>query len=496
MTEKKKIYSFQVTDHDFDDELVCLDSKALVESANLTCPICLNFETDLERGVCRHNMCRSCHDRTLNCPQCLKRFDVSIEGTQMLRDLIRNVKVKCIHEPLCAYIGSREDWLQHVIKCDFTYGKCVYCETQDYVNFFLKAHELECPQKPVKCVHCEQTIKSIELKEHDAVCDKFPVECKLKCGFKVPRSRALEHEKKECPNRLILCPMNGCCAYVEEKMLYHHIASEQYARVHVKEFFLMFQKEREQRMDLEKRVSKLEQLLETVAKPPTEIPFVKSLRDAFPVSPTMNRPSDVSESKLASIATSEKKDLLFWWMDDAFNVIKNRIMINKWDLKQIKENQWIIVSHENEWHIAHQVSILDDKKVRFSILDHNFPNYYLERSIEDTHFMYIPFIYVDKKESTYFGSREAYFEFLDKTVDDVPVDVYYDDQRKWKKGLLRGTRTRTFHHRFTVDIVILEKLTTSIHFISKETKGWEKMNTWKILPRGTMTSLSLVPKKT
>ena len=151
---------------------------------------------------CGKNACKSCIAKKANdrepCPipgcenQC-----VEITFNRVLHYDILKSKVYCtLKESGCEWVGTLENLEKHLLECQF--------------------HEVECQNS------CGMKIQQRMIKEHEAVCERFPVKCE-QCGNLYQRRDQSNH-LDACSLTKVNCPFSivGCTAEVLNKDLQKH----------------------------------------------------------------------------------------------------------------------------------------------------------------------------------------------------------------------------------------------------------------------------------
>ena len=148
----------------------------------------------------------------------------------------------CLLISKCGLVMCREDMEQHLKRdCGMVQEKCKLGCGVELTRNELTIHEKEkCPNRIVKCEHCQKDFKSCELNEHFEKCPKMKVSCELKCGatmcredmeqhlyhhcgmvqdtcnlgcgVELTRDELRIHEKDTCVQRIIRC--EHCFAYI------------------------------------------------------------------------------------------------------------------------------------------------------------------------------------------------------------------------------------------------------------------------------------------
>uniref|UniRef100_A0A1X7TPD3 TRAF-type domain-containing protein n=1 Tax=Amphimedon queenslandica TaxID=400682 RepID=A0A1X7TPD3_AMPQE len=176
-------------------------------------------------SCCGHNFCRSCIERVKAsngfCPMCKEKEYQAIPDKKCSR-IINGLEVYCSNkEKGCEWKGELKNMSTHLNKekregeCQYEKVKCRYekCQERKQRRYF-KDHEYrECPHRLVLCPYCRSkgTFLSIT-KDHYEECRQYPVTCPNKCSStNMPRGSLTAHIN-ECPLEPVDCVFSwaGC----------------------------------------------------------------------------------------------------------------------------------------------------------------------------------------------------------------------------------------------------------------------------------------------
>ncbi|XP_019858590.1 PREDICTED: TNF receptor-associated factor 3-like [Amphimedon queenslandica] len=200
--------------------------KELPEHVEIECPVCRGILTDPHLvSCCGHNFCRSCIERVKAsngfCPMCKEKEYQAIPDKKCSR-IINGLEVYCSNkEKGCEWKGELKNMSTHLNKekregeCQYEKVKCRYekCQERKQRRYF-KDHEYrECPHRLVLCPYCRSkgTFLSIT-KDHYEECRQYPVTCPNKCSStNMPRGSLTAHIN-ECPLEPVDCVFSwaGC----------------------------------------------------------------------------------------------------------------------------------------------------------------------------------------------------------------------------------------------------------------------------------------------
>ncbi|XP_036384078.1 TNF receptor-associated factor 2 [Megalops cyprinoides] len=124
----------------------------------------------------------------------------------------------------CSWKGKIKEYEeQHEGKCEFERVKCEACQALILLSERERHNERECEERTLNCKYCKVTFSFKEIKAHDDICQKFPMQCK-ECGKKkIPREKFADHIKS-CAKSKTLCPFSavGCGAVVDNEKQAEH----------------------------------------------------------------------------------------------------------------------------------------------------------------------------------------------------------------------------------------------------------------------------------
>ncbi|KAM9306873.1 TNF receptor-associated factor 2 isoform 1-T2 [Pholidichthys leucotaenia] len=136
---------------------------------------------------------------------------------------IASLPARCLNQG-CSWSGSIKEYeAQHEGRCQYERVQCEACQ-----NFILQMekdrhNERECEARTLNCKYCKMTFNYKDIKAHDEICLKFPLQCK-DCGKKkIPREKFSDHVRT-CVKSKNACPFSevGCKSVVENGKLSDH----------------------------------------------------------------------------------------------------------------------------------------------------------------------------------------------------------------------------------------------------------------------------------
>ncbi|XP_072529371.1 TNF receptor-associated factor 2 [Salminus brasiliensis] len=136
---------------------------------------------------------------------------------------IDSLPAKCPNEG-CSWTGTIKEYeVQHEGRCEFDRVKCEACEALILLSDKDRHNERECEARTLNCKYCKVTFSFKDIKAHDEICQKFPMQCK-DCGKKkIPREKFSEHSKS-CAKSKSACQFSeiGCRAVIDNGKQHEH----------------------------------------------------------------------------------------------------------------------------------------------------------------------------------------------------------------------------------------------------------------------------------
>uniref|UniRef100_A0A667Y780 TNF receptor-associated factor n=1 Tax=Myripristis murdjan TaxID=586833 RepID=A0A667Y780_9TELE len=195
------------------------------------CQQCLQVLRKPVQAQCGHRFCVHCFKQLTSsgpkpCEACHQE-DIFEESISILNSNeafpdnaagreIASLPARCLNQG-CSWTGSIKEYeAQHEGRCEFERVQCDACK-----NFILRTEkdrhaERECEARTLNCKYCKATFNFKDIKAHDEICQKFPLQCK-DCGKKkIPREKFNDHIKS-CVKSKSACPFSevGCKAVIE-----------------------------------------------------------------------------------------------------------------------------------------------------------------------------------------------------------------------------------------------------------------------------------------
>ncbi|XP_060768817.1 TNF receptor-associated factor 2 isoform X3 [Neoarius graeffei] len=112
---------------------------------------------------------------------------------------------------------------QHEGRCEFERIKCEACQVFVLLSEKDRHNERECEARNLNCKYCKVSFSFKDIKAHDEICQKFPMQCK-DCGKKkIPREKYQEHSKS-CAKSKSACQFSeiGCRVVVDNGKQQEH----------------------------------------------------------------------------------------------------------------------------------------------------------------------------------------------------------------------------------------------------------------------------------
>ncbi|XP_023674419.1 TNF receptor-associated factor 2-like [Paramormyrops kingsleyae] len=194
------------------------------------------------QAPCGHRFCAHCHKFLTSsgpkpCEACqteeIFEAEISILKSSnafpdnAARREIEGLPASCPSEG-CNWKGIVKDYeVQHEGKCKYERIPCKACHLPVLRSELERHSDRECEERTLNCKYCKASFSFRDIKAHDEVCQKFPIQCK-DCGKKkIPREKFPEHSRS-CGKSKVSCPFSvlGCRTVVEnEKQTEHEHSS-------------------------------------------------------------------------------------------------------------------------------------------------------------------------------------------------------------------------------------------------------------------------------
>ncbi|XP_017569631.1 TNF receptor-associated factor 2 isoform X2 [Pygocentrus nattereri] len=190
------------------------------------------------QAQCGHRFCVSCFKQLTSCgpipcEACRAEgiFEVDLSMLNFCeafpdnaaRREIDSLPAKCPNEG-CSWTGTLKDYeVQHEGRCEFERVKCEACQMFILLTDKDRHNERECEARTLNCKYCKVSFSFKDIKAHDEICQKFPIQCK-DCGKKkIPREKFPEHSKS-CAKSKSACQFSeiGCRAVVDNGKQHEH----------------------------------------------------------------------------------------------------------------------------------------------------------------------------------------------------------------------------------------------------------------------------------
>uniref|UniRef100_A0A671YW81 TNF receptor-associated factor n=1 Tax=Sparus aurata TaxID=8175 RepID=A0A671YW81_SPAAU len=136
---------------------------------------------------------------------------------------IASLPARCLNQG-CSWTGSIKEYeAQHEGRCEFERIQCDACQVMILLTEKERHLERECEARTLNCKYCKMTFNFKDIKAHDEICLKFPLQCK-DCGKKkIPREKFNDHSRS-CAKSKSACPFSevGCKSVIENGKLSDH----------------------------------------------------------------------------------------------------------------------------------------------------------------------------------------------------------------------------------------------------------------------------------
>lgn len=194
------------------------------------------------------------------------------------------------------------------------------------------------------------------------------------------------------------------------------------------------------------------------------------------------------KTEIESKETPDRYGSFYWWLDDKYKESKGPFVMEKKDFEDWKRTHsfdWFMVYYKGEYKLARKAIVTWGKfEVLFFDYTHSNENVPLS---DDAQILNIPLVCTIDGKTQEFSTREDYFKFLESAKQDILVDVYSNEQKKWKKGLLKSIYERNKDYRFTVIFMSPSGDEHTSFFSPKKDPHMDVLQIWQIFPRGTFT---------
>ncbi|XP_041915643.1 TNF receptor-associated factor 2 isoform X2 [Alosa sapidissima] len=202
------------------------------------CQHCNNILRKPVQAQCGHRYCVFCFNQLTSsgpkpCEAC--RVEGIFEESQSMlngkeafpdnaaRREIDGLPAKCPNED-CTWAGTMKEFEgQHEGQCDYERITCEACQQCILRSEKDRHNERECEARTLNCKYCKVSFNFKDIKAHDEICIKYPMQCK-DCGKKkIPREKFPEHIKT-CAKSKTACQFNkvGCQAVIDNGKQHDH----------------------------------------------------------------------------------------------------------------------------------------------------------------------------------------------------------------------------------------------------------------------------------
>ncbi|XP_030624580.1 TNF receptor-associated factor 2 [Chanos chanos] len=223
-----------------DSNLPGIPRKVLAVSmeCKYQCQQCKEILRKPFQAQCGHRFCVYCFKQITSsgpkpCEACQEE-GIYDEATSMLsineafpdnaaRREIDSLPARCPNES-CSWAGTLKEYEgQHEGQCEFERVKCEACQLLILQRDKDRHNERECEARTLNCKYCKATFHFKDIKAHDEICQKYPMQCK-DCGKKkIAREKFNEHIKS-CAKSKSACQFSeiGCRAVIDNGKQVEH----------------------------------------------------------------------------------------------------------------------------------------------------------------------------------------------------------------------------------------------------------------------------------
>ncbi|XP_068608635.1 TNF receptor-associated factor 2 [Brachionichthys hirsutus] len=202
------------------------------------CQQCLQVLRKPVQAQCGHRFCVHCFKQLTSsgptpCEAC-RQEEIYEEPISILNSSeafpdnaagreIASLPARCLNQD-CKWTGFIKEYeTQHEGHCEFERIQCEACQSSILRMEKDRHAERECEARTLNCKYCKTTFNYRDIKAHDEVCVKFPLQCK-DCGKKkIPREKFLDHSRS-CVKSKGACLFSevGCKSVIENGKLGDH----------------------------------------------------------------------------------------------------------------------------------------------------------------------------------------------------------------------------------------------------------------------------------
>ncbi|XP_004074805.1 TNF receptor-associated factor 2 [Oryzias latipes] len=202
------------------------------------CQQCLQVLRKPVQAQCGHRFCVHCFRQLTSsgpkpCQACRKE-EIYEEPMSILNSSeafpdnaagreIASLPARCLNQG-CDWTGSIKEYeAKHEGRCEFEQIQCEACQALVLRKDKDRHNDRECEERTLNCKYCKVTFNFKDIKAHDEICQKFPLQCK-DCGKKkIPREKFNDHAKS-CAKSKSACPFSevGCKSVVENGKISEH----------------------------------------------------------------------------------------------------------------------------------------------------------------------------------------------------------------------------------------------------------------------------------
>eukprot|EP01084_Bolivina_argentea_P270897 460745_1 len=184
-------------------------------NGDIFCENCINI-------LCDNNVNKS--KQSIKCPSCDERvYKNKIAANQYAIKSISKYRIRCLY--------SNYDRLQHENKDDEYDEGTIVVTNNDKINYCLWTGVIsdvldhinnKCEFAVQQCEFCNFSVCRKNMKKHLLDCPMSPVQCLLKCGKTIRRSKMNEHVEKYCLESFVNCNNRNCDQQIQRKNIHFH----------------------------------------------------------------------------------------------------------------------------------------------------------------------------------------------------------------------------------------------------------------------------------
>ena len=205
------------------------------------------------------------------CPLC--KGTLATAPDKFFQRKINELKVRCRNKSSgCEWVGELGSLDRHLSQssvegeCQFVTVACPYSCGDDLQRCQLEGHKMnDCPNRPFNCPYCghhEATYSKVT-NDHWPFCEKFPLQCRNKCGENaIERQHLPKHLEEACPLQVIRCEFSyaGCEVECQRQHMQTHL--DENVKVHLSKVSCIAEQQHSEIDTLQRETEQRQQAIE------------------------------------------------------------------------------------------------------------------------------------------------------------------------------------------------------------------------------------------